>query len=161
MCYHPFDHIIADPEFIKKMTNTFLIRDPEKTVLSNYVMNPDITSEEIGIELEYNLSGGTENTLASVIDKTSTAMGSRCLRRWINRPLRDQASLSLRHNAIENLLEHRSYVTLQESLRNIGDIERILTRVAIKSARPRDLYTLGQSLAALPEIQSQLVDHLP
>ena len=55
MCYHPFDHIIKDSEFVKKMTNTFLIRDPEKTVLSSYVMNPNVTSEEIGIELEFNL----------------------------------------------------------------------------------------------------------
>ena len=55
MCYHPFDHIIEDPEIIKRMTNTFLIRDPEKAILSNYVMNPDVTSEEIGIELEYRL----------------------------------------------------------------------------------------------------------
>ena len=55
MCYHLFDHVIKDPKFIKKMTNTFLIRNPEKTVLSNYVMNPDITSEEIDIELEYKL----------------------------------------------------------------------------------------------------------
>ncbi len=55
MCYHPFDHVSRDPAFIRQMTNTFLIRDPEKTVLSNYVMNPDITSEEIGIELTYRL----------------------------------------------------------------------------------------------------------
>ncbi|MCG6911932.1 MAG: sulfotransferase family protein [Deltaproteobacteria bacterium] len=55
MCYHPYDHVVQDPDFLKQMTNTFLIRDPEKTVLSNYVMNPDVTSEEIGIELEYNL----------------------------------------------------------------------------------------------------------
>jgi len=57
------------------------------------------------LELEFNLAGGTENTLASVIDKTSTAMGSRCLRRWINRPLRDQEILSQRHNAIDSLLK--------------------------------------------------------
>jgi len=108
------------------------------------------------LELEFNLSGGTENTLASVIDKTSTAMGSRCLRRWINRPLRDQKILSQRHNTIDSLLNNRSYLNIQDSLHNIGDIERILTRVAMKSARPRDLSTLGHSLAVLPEIQSQL-----
>ena len=108
------------------------------------------------LELEYNLAGGTTNTLASVIDKTTTSMGSRCLRRWINRPLRDHALLEQRHKAIESLLENRDYVLIQECLRNIGDIERILTRVAIKSARPRDLFTLGQSLAALPEIQNQI-----
>jgi DNA mismatch repair protein MutS len=108
------------------------------------------------LELEYNLAGGTENTLASVIDKTTTAMGSRCLRRWINRPLRDHQQLGLRHRAIESLLKNRSYAEQQELLRQIGDIERILARVAIKSARPRDLSTLGQSLAMLPQVQQQL-----
>jgi len=108
------------------------------------------------LELEYNLSGGTTNTLCSVIDKTTTSMGSRCLRRWINRPLRDQQTLSLRHNAIASLLVNREYISIQDCLHNIGDIERILTRVAIKSARPRDLYTLGQSLNVLPETQTYL-----
>jgi DNA mismatch repair protein MutS len=108
------------------------------------------------LELEYNLSGGTSNTLCSVIDKTTTSMGSRCLRRWVNRPLRDQDILSLRHNAIASLLENRNYISIQECLHNIGDIERILTRVAIKSARPRDLYTLGMSLGSLPEMQTYL-----
>jgi len=108
------------------------------------------------LELEINLSGGTDNTLASVIDKTSTAMGSRCLRRWINRPLRDQSQLKLRHDAIAALLLNRDYSELQAQLKHIGDIERIISRVAIKSARPRDLFTLGNSLAQLPEIQIQL-----
>ncbi|MCW9048012.1 MAG: DNA mismatch repair protein MutS [Gammaproteobacteria bacterium] len=108
------------------------------------------------LELEINLSGGHENTLASVIDKTSTSMGSRCLRRWINRPLRDQVQLKLRHSSIAALLKNREYSEIQSQLKHIGDIERIISRVAIKTARPRDLYTLGNSLAQLPEIQIQL-----
>jgi DNA mismatch repair protein MutS len=108
------------------------------------------------LELETNLAGGTENTLAAVIDKTTTAMGSRCLRRWINRPLRDQQLLLARHGAIGCLLGNHDYEGLQDSLRLIGDLERILARVAIKSARPRDLYTLGRSLAVLPDMQQQL-----
>ena len=108
------------------------------------------------LELEINLSGGHENTLASVIDKTSTAMGSRCLRRWINRPLRDQSQLKLRHEAIAALLKNREYSEIQNQLKHIGDIERIISRVAIKTARPRDLYTLGNSLAQIPDIQQKL-----
>ena len=108
------------------------------------------------LELETNLHGGTENTLASVIDKTTTAMGSRCLRRWINRPLRDQQQLQGRHQAIQALLQNRDYQAIQDQLKPVGDIERILSRVAIKSARPRDLYTLGHSLAQLPELQLSL-----
>lgn len=108
------------------------------------------------LELETNLSGGQDNTLASVIDKTSTAMGSRCLRRWINRPLRDQAQLKNRHNAVAALLVNRDYVGIQDQLKHIGDIERIISRVALKSARPRDLFTLGNSLNRLPDIQQLL-----
>jgi len=108
------------------------------------------------LELETNLHGGTENTLASVIDKTSTNMGSRCLRRWINRPLRDHAALKQRHDAIQALLKNRDYEESQSLLKPIGDIERILSRIAIKSARPRDLYTLGLSLAQLPLLQKLL-----
>ncbi len=108
------------------------------------------------LELEFNLSGGTDNTLATVIDNTSTAMGSRCLRRWINRPLRDQTQLTSRHNAVGTLLNERHYAEIQTKLKHIGDIERIISRIAMKSARPRDLYTLGNSLSQLPDIQSQL-----
>jgi len=108
------------------------------------------------LELETSLNGGSENTLASIIDKTSTAMGSRCLRRWIKRPMRNHEQLGLRHGAIEALLDNRGYAEIQLLLKHIGDIERIISRVAIKSARPRDLYTLGNSLAQLPEIQRQL-----
>ena len=111
------------------------------------------------LELETNLHGGAENTLASVIDKTSTNMGSRCLRRWINRPLRDHDALKQRHDAIQALLKNRDYEESQNLLKPIGDIERILSRVAIKSARPRDLYTLGMSLAQLPLLQ-KLLKHL-
>ncbi len=110
------------------------------------------------LELEVNLQGGHENTLASVIDKTSTAMGSRCLRRWINRPLRDHQQLKLRHSAVEALLNNREYEALQSLLKHVGDIERIISRIAIKSARPRDLYTLGNSLFQLPELQQLLSD---
>jgi len=108
------------------------------------------------LELETNLSGGHENTLASVIDKTTTAMGSRCLRRWINRPLRDQLQLSIRLGGVEALLNNRDYAEIKGPLKHIGDIERIISRVAIKSARPRDLFTLGNSLAQLPQIQQHL-----
>jgi hypothetical protein len=55
MAYHPFDHIIKDDEFIKRLTHTFLIREPEKTILSHAVMNPDVTRDEIGYELEFKL----------------------------------------------------------------------------------------------------------
>lgn len=82
------------------------------------------------LELEYNLSGGQEHTLASVMDHTATAMGSRALRRWINRPLRDQFILQQRHQVIGALLEQASFIDLFGMLRKVGDVERILARVA-------------------------------
>ncbi len=112
------------------------------------------------LELERNLGGGSENTLREVIDKTKTSMGSRELSRWINRPLRDQNVLSARHECITQLIESTLLAELQQLLQQMGDIERILTRVALLSARPRDLSTLRASLALLPELK-QTLDLLP
>ncbi len=108
------------------------------------------------LELENNLAGGQEHTLAWVMDHTATAMGSRALRRWINRPLRDQFLLQQRHQVIAGLLEQISFTDLHALLRKVGDVERILARVALRSARPRDLTQLGSALSQLPEIQQLL-----
>ncbi len=108
------------------------------------------------LELETNLGGNDRNTLAGVMDRAATAMGSRLLRRWINRPLRDHTRLRGRQQAIATLLEQRLFNELRDSLRGIGDIERILTRVALKSARPRDLTQLREALRRLPALQQQL-----
>ncbi len=108
------------------------------------------------LELDHSLSGQQQHTLAGIMDRTSTPMGSRKLRRWINRPLRDPGAVAERHAGIEELLESRSFPNLQDLLQGIGDIERILARVALKSARPRDLAVLRDSLAALPALQQQL-----
>ncbi len=104
------------------------------------------------LELELNLAGNHSNTLAGVMDSTATPMGSRLLRRWLNRPLRDRALLRLRHNAIAALLENQRFVALHEELRGVGDVERILARIALKSARPRDLTQLREALYRLPRL---------
>jgi DNA mismatch repair protein MutS len=108
------------------------------------------------LEIEFNLSGGTENTLTSVIDNTVTAMGGRCLRRWLHSPLRNANVLQARHQSIAELLDTGYFVDIRQQLHSIGDIERIMSRVALKSARPRDLDTLRLSLKALPDIQASL-----
>lgn len=108
------------------------------------------------LELDLNLNGGRDNTLASVLDRTQTAMGSRLLKRWLHRPLRDLNRLQLRQDAIRWLLEDYRHETLAETLRPVGDCERILSRVALRSARPRDLERLRDALQALPSIQSLL-----
>jgi DNA mismatch repair protein MutS len=108
------------------------------------------------LEIEINLSGNTENTLASVIDRTTTSMGSRCLRRWLHSPLRNRDLLRQRHQAIGELLDNQLTPDIQFCLNSIGDIERIMSRLALLSARPRDLETLKNSLAVLPELQQLL-----
>lgn len=108
------------------------------------------------LEIEINLSGGTDNTLSSVIDRTTTAMGSRCLRRWLHNPLRDTEILQQRHQAIGELIQSGLYADLQQQLHAIGDVERIMSRVALASARPRDLDTLRLSLQSLPDLQAVL-----
>ena len=110
------------------------------------------------LELEITLGGGTENTLLSCIDRTATPMGSRLLSRWLNRPLRDHEALRRRYHCVAALMENHAHETLHPLLRRIGDMERILARVALKSARPRDLTRLQDALAALPELQQLLSD---
>ena len=83
-------------------------------------------------------------------------MGSRYLRRWLNRPLRDQQILKHRYASIASLLDGRLYKDVQVILRQVGDIERISSRIALKSARPRDLLVLRNTLAVLPDLHTLL-----
>ena len=110
------------------------------------------------LELNGSLSGNKSHCLLQIMDSTMTAMGSRLLNRWIQRPIRDHQQLRLRHNAVANLLHNRRFIEIQSCLKSIGDIERILTRVSFKSARPRDLLLLRNTLAELPELHKILVD---
>ncbi len=108
------------------------------------------------LELTVNLNGGREHTLFAVLDRTQTPMGSRLLQRWLNRPIRQQTILLARQQAISSLIDNRYYEGLHESLRGIGDLERIVARIALKTARPRDLAQLRYALALLPDIQAKL-----
>ena len=104
------------------------------------------------LELTQNLAGGTEATLASVLDKCVTPMGSRLLKRWIHQPIRNINTLKKRQDTIYALQQNERFESLQPLLQNVGDMERILARVALRSARPRDLTRLRTALAQLPEI---------
>jgi DNA mismatch repair protein MutS len=108
------------------------------------------------LELTRNLAGGIENTLVSILDRTQNAMGSRLLKRWLNRPLRDRSILLARQQVIAQFLAEQHYTPLQTIFRNMADLERILARCALKTARPRDLVALRTSLALLPELQQCL-----
>ena len=118
----------------------------------------DVASRR-NLELTQNLAGGTENTLASVLDYCSTPMGSRLLKRWIHQPLRHKKTLLNRQNAVKNLIQQERYSDFKPMLQQIGDMERILARIALRSARPRDLTRLRQALGQLPQIIQLLQQH--
>ena len=109
------------------------------------------------LELEYSLGGRPAHTLLGLLDQCVTPMGGRLLRRWLHRPLRDRAVLGQRQDSLRSLLAADSYRALRDLLRGTGDLERILARVALKSARPRDLTSLADGLARLPTLQGWLV----
>ncbi len=109
------------------------------------------------LEIDHNIQGGEQFTLAAALDTTATPMGGRLLRRWLNNPLRNIETLEQRQNFITQVIARDNSEDLQLCLKPIGDMERILSRVALKSARPRDLSRLCSSLNALPSIQTVLV----
>ncbi len=102
------------------------------------------------LEIEQRMDGEHAHTLLGVLDSTRTPMGGRMLRRWLLRPLRDQGVLRERHDAVATLLAADAHDALRDALRGLGDVERILTRIGLGSARPRDLTTLRDALLALP-----------
>ena len=108
------------------------------------------------LELDTRADGETKHTLLGVLDTTISPMGGRLLRRWLHRPLRERDTVRRRHAAVATLVEGGSGETLRERFRALGDLERILSRIALRSARPRDLSTLRDGLAMLPGLRATL-----
>ncbi|MGH6691828.1 MAG: DNA mismatch repair protein MutS, partial [Gammaproteobacteria bacterium] len=108
------------------------------------------------LEIDSSLSGKVDATLFALLDACVTAMGSRALRRALNRPLTEQRRLRLRYQAVGALIDQRRFVAVREALHGMGDVERILSRVALRSARPRDLTSLRSALRRLPAVRSVL-----
>jgi DNA mismatch repair protein MutS len=141
------------------------VRETQKSALPHLL---SITTEERdaalimdpatrrNLELDESLAGKPDMTLAGVFDRTATAMGGRMLRRWLHRPLRDRDTLRARYDAVATLIHAAQHAAVAESLQAIGDLERILARVALRSARPRDLTQLRAALGALPGLHQTL-----
>ncbi len=108
------------------------------------------------LELTQNLQGGLDNTLATILDKSSTPMGSRLLKRWVHFPLQDLTVLNNRHNTVSDIIALDLITPIQPLLKGLGDVERIISRIALGSARPRDFARLRHALQQLPELQSEL-----
>ena len=110
------------------------------------------------LELDRSLTGNEEATLLAILDATATGMGARTLRRWLGRPLGNRGVLRGRYQAIGALLHTRAFEPLAAQLRTLGDLERILARVALRSARPRDLVQLRTALLSLPSLRHALAE---
>lgn len=110
------------------------------------------------LELEKSLAGNEAHALLAILDHNATPMGSRQLRRWLQRPLRAHPQIIERQQTITQLLSSYGYETVHALLRHVGDMERILTRVALRSARPRDLIQLRLGLQQLPALRTVLTE---
>ncbi|MBR7889077.1 DNA mismatch repair protein MutS [Marinomonas sp. A79] len=108
------------------------------------------------LEIDINLTGGTSNTLIEVLDNCATPMGSRLLKRWLHTPIRDLDEIQARQYVVSELQTSHSYSSFESALKKVGDLERILSRIALRSARPRDLLRLRFALEAAPEINALL-----
>ncbi|MXP51234.1 DNA mismatch repair protein MutS [Pantoea sp. SoEX] len=102
------------------------------------------------LEIIKNLEGGTKNTLDEILNLTVTSMGNRMLKRWLQTPIRDIDIINQRQESILELKD--CYEEIQPILQKIGDLERILARIALRSARPRDFVRLRCALQQFPEL---------
>ena len=129
--------------------NNLVIENP-----SDYVQIDKATRRNL--ELDINLNGEQDFTLFALMDQCQTPMGSRLLRQNLNQPLRQLAILQQRQDGIKALLNDYLFEQFQPLLKNIGDMERILARLALRSSRPRDLVKLLESVNQLPPIKQLL-----
>ncbi len=108
------------------------------------------------LELTETIRGQESPTLFSLLDGCRTAMGSRLLRHWLHHARRDQSIARSRHQSIAALIQADANDALSSTLAQVPDIERITTRIALLTARPRDLAALRDGLKALPVVREQV-----
>jgi DNA mismatch repair protein MutS len=108
------------------------------------------------LELTRTLRGETAPTLLSLLDSCRTGMGSRALRLWLTRPLRERAVASARHDAIARLVATQAVEPLRHALRGVSDVERTGARIALRQVRPRELAGLRATIDALPTLATAL-----
>ncbi|QWU99002.1 DNA mismatch repair protein MutS [Francisella salimarina] len=102
------------------------------------------------------LDNNSKSSLLNIIDKCKTSLGSRLLRRYFKNPTRDLNKISSRHNIIKTFKEQHYFLKIQEVLSYINDIERIISRVALGTVKPKDLVSLHTSLEQLPKLKDLL-----
>lgn len=114
-------------------------------------------STKRNLEITTNISGQPEGTLYSIIDRTLTPMGGRMLKQWINRPLKRLEPIQARLNAVQELVTNESTRRkIQEELNHIGDLERLIAKIATGRANPREVNQLKAMLEQIPNLKSQI-----
>jgi DNA mismatch repair protein MutS len=108
------------------------------------------------LEIDQRLDGSEEATLFALMNTTKTAMGGRLLRRWLNAPRRDPHQAGERHGAVAALIDHADPDRIRSLLYNVGDLERAVSRLALRSATPRDLVRIRSALTQFPALRREL-----
>ncbi|BCD89947.1 DNA mismatch repair protein MutS [Francisella halioticida] len=117
------------------------------------ILNIDINSR-INLELDNTSKSG----LLNIIDKCKTSLGSRLLKRYFKNPTKNLDKIYLRHNIINSFKENHHFLKLQEVLSYINDVERIISRVALGTVKPKDLVSLQNSLKQFPKLKKLLTE---
>lgn len=115
-------------------------------------------STKRNLEITYTMQEGSrEGSLISILDKTETAMGGRLLKKWISMPLRNIEPILKRHESVEELLKEKRYrKELFAHLKEVGDLERLISRVSTGRANPRELVAIKHSLKKIPVLKEIL-----
>ncbi|MBX7113765.1 MAG: DNA mismatch repair protein MutS [Myxococcaceae bacterium] len=115
-------------------------------------------ASRVNLELLRTLKDGARHgSLLGALDFTATSLGARKLSRWLSAPLGDVSAIEARHDAVQELFEKGAFRSeLHDNLKGIADIERLASRLSLRSGTPRDLKALGQSLGRLPALAKAL-----
>ncbi len=108
------------------------------------------------LEIDERVNGGKEHTLFALFNTTQTPMGARLLKQWLHAPLQDQVQVRARQDWIAATLENAQFQVIRDLLDGSGDLDRVLTRIGLGNASPRDLARLQQLLEKLPQLQSEI-----
>ncbi len=154
--YEQADQALAAPGALLRYAQSMLATDLGHVDALQTLINTDQLILDAAtrrhLEIDRHPEGRHEHTLVGLMDRTQSPMGSRALRRWLTQPITDHARLNARYDAIDDLKKRLDLAELRDELRGLGDLERILTRIALTTARPRDLSTLRDGLGRLPNI---------
>lgn len=133
--------------------NRISIYNPSDYMILDY-------STKRNLEITFSMNDGSrEGSLISILDKTQTAMGGRLLKKWISAPLRDIDPIKKRHDSVEEFLKNKKVrKELNELLKEIGDLERLISRICTGRATPREVVTVKLSLRKIPDIKNLLTD---